>query len=1057
VAEFFVRRPIVAMVISIVIVLGGAMVIRTLPIALLPEIAPPQILVSASYTGADAVAVEQSVATPIEQQLNGVDRMIYLQSVNANDGTMSLRVAFEVGMNPDTANVLVQNRVAQAAPRLPPEVNALGVTVRKVTASPLLVVALYSPGGSYDNRFLANYATINLTDQLLRVPGVGDVRVLGGSDYAMRIWVNPDRLASMGLSASDLVRAVRSQSTVNPAGRIGAEPAPKGQQFTYAIRAQGRLSTPEQFGEIIVRANSDGSFVRLKNVARIELGTENYNQIGRFRGKAAAIIAAYQQPGSNALAIAEGIRKTMAEARTSFPSDIADAIAIDRTAPVLEGIHEMLITLAEALLLVIFVVFLFLQTLRATIIPLLTVPVSLVGAFLLFPLFDFSINTLTLFGLVLAIGLVVDDAIVVVEAVQHHIEEGMAPTEATLRAMREVSGPVVAIALVLSSVFLPVAFVPGIKGRLFQQFALTIAVSVLISAFNALSLSPALCALLLKPVQARKDRHGPLAWFFTRFNRGFGASVEGYVRITAVLLRKLTVGLVLLAAFALFAGLTGKRLPPSFIPEEDQGVMYGNLQLPDAASLQRTDAAMREVEQVLARTEGIAAYTTTSGFSILTQNAASNVGLIFINLAPWSERTRKDLSVWSIVDRVNSQLGQIPAGRAFTFLPPAIVGIGTSGGFDLMLLDRAGLPISVFTEHTNRFMTAAAKRPELTRLNNAFRPTVPQLFARVDEDRALKQGVDLADLYMTLSSFMGGAYVNDFNRFGRQWRVYLQAEGMFRSREENIARFYVRNKQQEMLPLSTLVSISQIAGPEFIPRYNLYRAAEVTGAAAPGYSSGQAMAALTQVAEETLPVEMGIDWSGMSYQERRAGGVGGVLALSILLVFLILAALYESWSLPFSVLLSTPLSICGALLGLLLRGMALDVYAQIGLIMLVGLSAKNAILIVEFARSQLEHEPGLDIRTAALAGARLRLRPILMTSFAFILGMLPLWAAGGAGGASRRVLGSSVIVGLLVATIFGVFLVPVLFVTVESLVQRLRRRSGGSLSTAGPSAVESAS
>jgi HAE1 family hydrophobic/amphiphilic exporter-1 len=1031
------------MVISIVLVLAGAVTVRTLPIAMLPDISPPQVVVSTVYPGADAVAVEQSVATPIEQQMNGVDRMIYLQSTSANDGSMSLRVTFEVGTNPDTANVLVQNRVAQAVPRLPAAVNAQGLSVRKVTASPLVVVALYSPGATYDNRFLANYATIHLTDQLLRVSGVGDVRVFGGADYAMRIWVNPDVLASLGLTVADLQQAVQRQSTINPAGQLGAEPVPKGQEFTYAIRAQGRLSTPEEFGRIIVRANPDGSFVRLANVARIELGTESYNQIGRFGGKPAAIIAVFQQPGSDALAVARGVEQTMAGARGGFPADVADAIAIDRTAPVIAGIDEMLTTLVEALALVMLVVFVFLQTFRATLIPLLTVPVSLVGTFIVFPLFNLSINTLTLFGLVLAIGLVVDDAIVVVEAVQHHIEQGLAPREATLQAMREVSGPVVAIALVLSSVFIPAAFIPGIKGRLFQQFALTIAVSVIISAWSALSLSPALTALLLRPRGAQRQLR-PLSWFFARFNRGFGWSVERYVSTTAVLLRKLTIGLVLLGVFVLGALLLGRKLPTGFLPEEDQGALYGNLQLPDAASLQRTDAAMREIEQVLGKTPGVAAYTTSSGFSILTQTAAANSGLLFISLTPWSQRRSSALSVFAISERINRQLAQLPAGRAFTFLPPVLVGIGAAGGFDLMLEDRTGLPIPVFAEHIGRFMAAASKRPELSRLNNAFRPAVPQLYARVDEDRALKQGVDLGALYLTLGAFMGGAYINDFNRFGRQWRVYLEAEGQFRTRADSIARFYVRNSRGQMVPLSTLVTIVPIQGPEFVTRFDLYRAAEITGAAGLGYSSGQAMAALSEVAAQTLPAQMGIDWAGMSYQEKRAGGVSGVLTLSIALVFLILAALYESWSLPFSILLSTPVAICGALLGLLLRALALDVYAQIGLIMLVGLAAKNAILIVEFARAELAQSSSAPTRQlivdAALVGARRRLRPILMTSFAFILGMLPLWAATGAGAGARRVLGTAVIMGLLIATLFGVFLVPVLFVAVEQLIGRFHSR-----------------
>ena len=1039
-SAFFVRRPIVAIVISIVLVIAGLASMRSLPIDKFPNITPPQIVVSANYVGADAVTVEQSVATPIEQQMNGVDRMIYMQSINANDGTMSLRVSFEVGTNPDTANVLAQNRVSWAQARLPSSVNAYGLITKKTFASPLLALALHSPHGSYDNRFLANYATINLTDELLRIPGVGDVRIVGGADYAMRVWINPEVLANMGLTVADLARALQRQSTVNPAGQIGAEPVPTGQEFTYTIRAKGRLTTAEQFGEIIVRANSDGSYVRLSDVARLELGAENYNTVGRYNKQNAAILLIYQLPGSNALSVADEVKRRMNAARPRFPADMAYAVGFDSTAPIVEGIHEIVVTLVEALALVIVVVFVFLQSWRATLIPLCTVPVSLIGAFILFPLFGFSINTLSLFGLVLAIGLVVDDAIVVVEAVEHHIEEGMMPREATLTAIGEVAGPVVAIALVLSSVFIPVAFVPGIKGRLFQQFALTIAISVLISAFNALTLSPALSALLLKPKHARK--RDLLARGFDYFNRAFSWTTERYVGLTARLLRKTIVALAVLALFALGAAALGKKLPAAFVPDEDQGFVYGNVQLPDAASVQRTDAMMKKIEEVLAKDDALEGYTVVSGFSILTQTSATNTGLMFLNFKPWAARNAAR-SVFATVQKLNRELSRIPDGRAFTFLPPAILGIGTSGGFDVMLEDRVGMTVDELAAQTDKFMKALGKRREVTRLNNAFRASVPQRFAKVDEPKALKQGVDLGDLYTTLAAFMGGSYINDFNRFGRQWRVYIEAEGPFRRRADEIARFYVRNARNEMVPLSTLVTIEDTQGPQFTSRFNLYRSAEITGAAAPGFTSGDAMAAVEEVAKQTLPKEMALGWSALSYQERAAGGIGGVLALSLLLVFLILAALYESWSLPFSVLLSTPVALCGALFGLFIRNMAFDVYGQIGLIMLVGLAAKNAILIVEFARAQLDQHRDLPIADAALAGARLRLRPILMTSFAFIFGMLPLVVASGAGGVSRRELGSAVVVGLTIATMFGVFLVPVLFALVERLVRWSHRRRNG--------------
>ncbi len=1028
---FFVRRPIVAIVIAIVTVILGLVSMTRLPISQYPDIVPPEIQVQATYTGADAVTIEQSVATPIEQQVNGVDYMIYMRSVNANDGTMTLRVSFQVETNIDMDNVLVQNRVNQASASLPSDVRNYGVTVKKSTSNPMILFSLYSPKGTYDDGFLGNYANINIVDALKRVPGVGDVVIFGTSDYAMRVWVKPDKLAQLGLTVPDLIDAIQKQSAVNPSGKLGGEPAPAGQEFTYSVRSQGRLVTAKEFGDVVVRSDPSGAQVRLKDVARIELGALNYNQRGRLNGKPAAIIAVYQIPGSNALQVAAGLKRTMEEAKARFPQDLDYVTSLDTTLAVSEGIKEIQKTLYEAMVLVILVVYLFLQSWRATLIPLLTVPVSLVGAFAVFPMLGFSINTLSLFGLVLAIGLVVDDAIVVVEAVQHHIEHGLSPRDATVKAMQEVAGPVVAIALVLSSVFIPVAFVPGITGRMYQQFALTIAISVLISAINALSLSPALSALLLKPGASRR---GPLGRFFDAFNRWFDRTTGRYVGLTGICVRK--AGRTLLFLVALTAGtlLLGTRLPTGFVPDEDQGYLFVNVQLPDAASMERTDAVCKQVEAILAKTPGVGYFDTVAGYSLISQSSATYNAFFFVSLAPWEERKTADTDFRAILASLNRQLASIPGALSFAFLPPPIPGIGTGGGFSLFLQDRSGGSVEFLEENVQRFLQAARKRPELQRLFTPFRASVPQIYADVDRDKALKQEVDLRNVYSTLQAFMGGAYVNDFNRFGRQWKVFLQAEPEYRRTAADIGAFYVRNTAGDMVPLSTLVSAHDVRGPEFTTRFNLYRAAEITGSPAPGYSSGQAMAALEDVAREVLPPEISYAWNAMSYQEKQASGGAVVFVLALVMVFLILAAQYESWSLPFSVLLGTPLAVFGAFLGLLSRRFDLNVFGQIGLVMLIGLAAKNAILIVEFAK--LELEAGKGVVEAALAGARLRLRPILMTSFAFILGCVPLWLASGAGAVSRQQLGTAVIMGMLVATTLGIFLVPVLFVVIERFSHR---------------------
>jgi len=1033
-AKFFIDRPIVAIVIAIITVIGGVVAMSKLPVAQLPDIVPPQINVLATYTGADAMTIEQSVATPLEQQMNGVDNMLYMMSTNANDGTMNLKVTYDVGTNVDIDQVNTQNRVSQASPNLPTSVNQYGVTVKKLMGLPLLVLSIYSPNSTYSGQFLGNYATININDAILRVPGVGQVTNFGAADYAMRIWVKPDQLTKLGLTVSDLTNAVQQQSAVNPAGQIGAEPAPKGQQFTYAVRAPGRLTNAEEFGNVIVRQNTDGSTVRLKDVSRIELGSLVYQQIGRYNAKPAVIIAVYQAPGSNALAVAKQVKAQMEELKSSFPQDLEYVVAMDTTLPITEGMKEIVKTLLEAIALVIIVVFLFLQNWRATLIPLLAVPVSLVGTFAIFPMLGFSINTLSLFGLILAIGLVVDDAIVVVEAVEHHIEHGLSPKDATLKAMEEVSGPVIGIALILSSVFVPMAALGGIKGLLNQQFAITIAISVLISAFNALTLSPALSAMLLRP---RKKSKGPLGKFFDWFNYWFGKMTGGYVSWSHFLIRGWVLSMLALAGIAVVAVFMGKSLPASFIPEEDQGYAFVQIQLPDAASLQRTDAVMRKLDDMLGHTHGVLSYSGISGFSLLSNTSASYTGFYFLQLEPWEERQTAELSANGIMHGLNVRMRkEIPEAIAFAFGPPAIPGLGTAGGFTFMLQDRSSGSIQQLSEMLDKLTAAARKRPEISSLVSTFRSSVPQLFMDVDQDRVLKQGLQFGEVYQTLQAFLGGAYVNQFNRFGRQWKVYLQAEPEYRVSADKISNFFVRNSKGEMTPLASLVTIKRVSGPEYTNRFNLFRSIQINGSPALGYSSGQAMAAMEQVSAEVLPAGFGYSWSDMSYQEKKAeGGQAMVFGMSFVFVFLILAALYESWSLPFSVLLSVPVAVLGAYGGLLLRRFDNNVFAQIGLVMLIGLTAKNAILIVEFA--VLEHaKKGKELVDAALEGAKLRLRPILMTSFAFILGCVPLWTAKGAGAIGRKVLGSSVITGMAAATVLGVFFVPVLFVVVERIAKK---------------------
>jgi hydrophobic/amphiphilic exporter-1 (mainly G- bacteria), HAE1 family len=1037
-SQFFINRPIVAMVIAILTVVVGIVSALTLPVAQFPAIVPPEIQVTATYPGADADTLEQSVSTPLEEQITGVDNMSYMQSVNASSGTASITIDFDVKTDPNIDQVLTQLRTSQAQPQLPAEVNTAGLLIQKSLSAPLMLVALNSPKNSYDNTFLANYANINLVDELTRVPGIARVQIFGAGPYAMRIWVKPDQLAKLAVTVPQIIQALQTQNNVNPAGQVGGEPSPPGQQFTYSMRAQGRLTTPEEFGDIILRSNPDGSNLRLKDVARMEMGAQSYGLTGRYNGNPAAVMAIYQLPGSNAVDAANAVRAKMVDLSKRFPQDLTYTVSLDTTAAVTAGMKEIFYTLLEALGLVVLVVYIFLQGWRATLIPLLAVPVSLIGTFVVFPMLGFSINTLSLFGLVLAIGLVVDDAIVVVEAVERHIEEGMTPRDAASQAMREVSGPVIAIALILTAVFIPTIFIPGITGRLYQQFAVTIAISVIFSAFNALSLSPALSALLLRP---KKESRGPLARGFKWFNWAFAKGTNAYVNLSAILIRKAFLSLVLLVIIGAVGVYMGDKLPSSFLPEEDYGYVFVNLQLPNAASLQRTSEVAREVEKIVLSTPGVQGCTSVIGLSLLSRVQDTYSAFFFVTEKPWDQRKGPEEQYQAIRAHITRELAKVEDGIAFSFAPPAIPGVGTTGGVTFMLEDRSGGTLDFLGTQVDKFLAAARKRPELSGLSSTFLAGVPQNYVDVDRAKVMRQGVNIGDVYQTLQTFMGGYLVNYFNRFGRQWQVYVEAEGEYRKRADNVGQFYVSNNRGQMLPLSAVTEVKNITGPEFTMRYNEYHAAQINAAAAPGYSSGQATKALEAVFAETMPREMGFDYSGMSYQEQQASkGVppAAIFGLSLLFVFLILAAQYESWSLPFSVLLVTPVAVFGGYFTLWARHFENNVYAQIGLVMLIGLSAKNAILIVEFAKA--EYERGKSIEEAALTGARIRLRPILMTAFAFILGCVPLWVATGSGAVSRQGLGTVVIGGMLAASIIAIFLIPVTFDVVENISHRVSRK-----------------
>ena len=1036
--NFFVHRPIVAIVIAIVIVIIGVVSMLGLAIEQYPNLTPPIVQVRASYTGANALNVEESVATPLEQQINGVENMIYMKSTNANDGTMGIDVSFDVGTDPDMNTVLTQNRVSAATAKLPEAVKKYGVTTEKSMPNILMLITLTSDG-RYDQDFLGNYALINIKDQLARIKGIGRVDVMGAADYSMRIWIKPDKLANLKLTVPEILNAINSQNVLVPGGKFGAEPAPPGTDFTYTVRLPDRFNSPEAFGKIVVRTKPDGSQVKLRDVATINLGVETYNAFTRLNGKTCSIIALYQAPGSNAVELAAQVQKEMVVLSKQFPESVKYDISLDSTLPITAGIRDIVVTLFVALALVVLVVFIFIQDWRATLIPTLAIPVSLVGAFIFFPMLGFTINVLSLLGLVLAIGIVVDDAIVVVEAVQVNIANGMSTKEATLDAMRKVTAPVIATTLVLVAVFIPVAGMAGITGILYQQFAITIVVSVLVSSINALSLSPALCSILLKEPKPYK---GLLGRFFGWFNKVMGKSTNGYVSYANIITGKLKRGVIFIILLTVGAGVLGKLVPGGFIPEEDMGYFFVNVQLPDAASLQRSDVVSKQIETILLKHPDVKYVTTATGFSMLAGAMISNSGFMFVTVNDWSERGN---TVKDIINQVNRQLAvNVKGAQAFAFGPPAIPGLGNGSGFSIMVQDKGGNDPTYLAENTMKFIKAANQREEIGNAFTTFQANVPQRFMDIDKEKALKLGVSLNDLYTTVGAFMGGAYVNDFTRFGRLYKTYIQAEPKYRVNEQQVDNFFIKNNNGDMVPLATLADIKPVSGPDYTNRFNLFRSVEVTGAPAQGYTSTQAMSALEEVAAEVLPQDIGYAWNAMSFQEKKASGsLGIILTFSLVFVFLILAAQYESWSLPFSILLGTPFAIFGALFALWAARLGSptfenNIFAQVSFVMLIGMAAKNAILIVEFAND--EFKKGLSLFDAAIAAAKSRFRPILMTAFSFILGVFPLVVASGSGAEARKVMGMALLGGMVLATFLGVFLYPLLFVLIGKIAGYEKKR-----------------
>jgi HAE1 family hydrophobic/amphiphilic exporter-1 len=1042
-AHFFVDRPIFATVLSIVILLVGGIAYTTLPVAQYPEIAPPTIVVRASYPGADAQTVAATVATPLEQQINGVEDMLYMSSYSTADGAMSLTITFKLGTDLDKAQVLVQNRGAIATPRLPPEVRALGVTTLKSSPDLMMVVHMLSPDETYDQLYVSNYARNNVRDILLRLDGVGDLIIFGERQYSLRVWLDPEKLAAFGMTSGDVVRAVQEQNIQVSGGALGAEPAPSDNAFQLAVRTQGRFDDPRQFRQIIVRATEDGRLVRLQDVARVELGAQDYVTNSYLNGKPAVALAIFQRPGTNALASAEQIIRTMNDLKTGFPPGLDFEIVYNPTEFIADSVNAVYQTLFEAVLLVVIVVIVFLQSWRTAIIPIIAIPVSLIGTFAVMAALGFSLNTLTLFGMVLAIGIVVDDAIVVVENVERNISLGMTPSEAAHKTMDEVGGALIAIALVLAAVFVPTAFIPGITGQFYRQFALTVAVSTLISAFNSLTLSPALSALLLKPHSHEPPRNPAVRagkYLADRFNRGFDATANAYSRSVGGIVRHKLIVLPIYAGLIAGTVWIANTVPRGFIPTLDQGYAIVVVQLPEGSSLSRTDAVVQRASQIMRETPGVQDAIAFAGFSGATFTNATNAAAIFARFRPFDERVEKGQSADKIIADLFGRMQQIEEAFILAIPPPPVRGLGNSGGFRIQIQERSGDEVERVLAATFELMGRARQNPNLTGVFTTFSASSPQVYLEIDRVKARILNVPISNIFETLQVNLGTAYINDFNFLGRIWQVRAQADQRFRVDQQDINRLRVRSSTGALVPLGTLVEMREITGPDLVQRYNMYTSVPLQGNAAPGVSSGTALDIMEQLARETLPQGMSFEWTELAYQERQTGSTATLIfGLSVLFVFLVLAAQYESWSLPLAIILVVPMAVLSALVGVMLRGMDNNILTQIGLVVLVGLAAKNAILIVEFAR-QAEDEQGLDPIAAVVEACRLRLRPILMTAFAFILGVVPLVIATGPGAEMRQALGTAVFAGMLGVTVFGLFLTPVFYVAIRRLTQWLGRR-----------------